>query len=121
MPTKSTKIQIAGLLFLNLIVWGCYAYAYIHIGEGEIRMTLLEETMKDNLKKEETMMVLSKNLSETAISRKKISELVIQKEGEVDFIKSLEDLVSKNNLKSEIKSVKAPNVPKELSAKPVAK
>ncbi len=106
MPTRATKIQIIGLLILNIIVWGFYSYSYLHIGEGEIKMALLEETMKDNLKKEEIMMVLSKNLGETAVNRNKISELVIQKDGEVDFIKSLEDLVAKHNLKSEIKSVK---------------
>jgi Tfp pilus assembly protein PilO len=106
MPTKSTKIKIVILLIINIIVWGFYVFAFMQIKNGENRMELLENTMRDNLKKQEVVRVLSRNLDETQINRDKLTDFILPKGGEVDFIKQIEDLVSKNHLKSEIKSVK---------------
>jgi len=106
MPIKSTKIKIVSLLVLNILVWGFYTHAFIQIKIGETKMLLLENEMKDNLRRQEMALILSKSLDDTETDRQKIIGNVIPKEGEVDFIKNTEDLVAKNNLKSEIKDVK---------------
>lgn len=115
MPIKPTKIKIIILLLINLIVWGGYLYTYIQIKNGEIKMSKLEAEMMANLKSQEISMILSKNLDDIVDDKQKIMEYLVSKEGEVDFIKSLEDLVVNNNLKSEIKLVKIePNASSSL-------
>lgn len=105
MPTKQTKINIIFILLLNIIIWSVFVYAFIQIKNGENRMFELENAMRENLRKQKMEMDLSKELSRTQEEREKLLSFFVAKDGEVDFIRKVEDLVSQSNLKSEIKSV----------------
>lgn len=105
MPKKETKTLLIIIFLIDFIFIGGFAFLYFYTNNLSSQSTNTENDIKTELKREDGTIQMKDDLAQGKIYQEKLTGYVIPAGGTVDFIKTLENLVSNSGLKSNIKSV----------------
>lgn len=112
MPKKKTKNLVIILIILNIFSISFFLFLFNHTNDLITESVLIENELKNEIKRDDARVFMKEDLLRAKSYEEKISGYVISKEGTVDFIKTLEQLVSSSSLKSNIKNVSNENYEK---------
>ena len=105
MPKKETKILMMVMLFIDLLSIGAFIFLY-YLTTNLINETInLSDSVKAELKMEDTAVLLKDDLALGKNFQDELMNYIIPKGGTVDFIKTIEQLVTSSGIKSDISSV----------------
>jgi len=111
MPTKKSKIIFYALLIVDIFVAACFVLVLNSMNNLIANTILNEDQIIIESQKTAAEVSMKKDVDNTSSDRDKLSDYFIKSDGPVDFIKSIETLSSKNNLKDEIKSISYSDFP----------
>jgi len=105
MPTTKTKTFLILLIFLDIFFIAIFIALFIFT-KNQISDTInKEDAIKTEIKKEETLSIMKKDVEDSKNYEDKLYGYFIGKDNVVDFLKTLDDLISSSSLKSEIQSI----------------
>ena len=105
MPKKETKILVITLLLIDIIFAGIFIFIFSFTKNLIAESINGENTIKDELKSEDTATLMKNDLVSAKIFQQKMADYMVSSGGTVDFIKILEQLVSNSGLKYNINTV----------------
>lgn len=105
MPRKQTKTLVITFLIIDIISLGGFAGLLLFTNSLIIKSTVIEDEIKAVLRKQEASVLLKEDLVLSKVFQEKMASYMIPAGGTVDFIKTIETLVSKSGLQAEIKTV----------------
>ncbi|MFH1454795.1 MAG: hypothetical protein ABIF22_00490 [bacterium] len=105
MPKKQTKILVIALLLIDIISIGAFVFLFSFTQSLITESIKKENEIKKELKKQETQSLMKDSFALGEMYQEKLVSYMIPQGGVVDFIKTLEQLVSNSGLKSDIKTV----------------
>jgi len=105
MPKKETKRRVIILLLVDIIFIGIFIFLFLFTKNLIAESVDKENSIKTELKKENVRILMKEDLFLAKMYQEKLSGYMISSGGIVDFIKTVEQLVLKSGLKSEIKTV----------------
>lgn len=105
MPKKQTKILLIIFLLIDIISIGIFVLIFSYTRSLITESVNKASDIKTELKKEDTMVLMKDDLILGKMYQEKLMEYMVPSGGTVDFIKTVEQLVSNSGLKSDIKTV----------------
>lgn len=105
MPKKETKAWLITLIIIDIISITAFIFLFNFINNQTLDTINKEDQIKSEVKQEEIRVVKKTDIADSKIYQEKLLNYVIPSGGTVDFIKTIESLVSSSSLKSDIQSV----------------
>ena len=105
MPKKKTITLVIVFLLVDILSVGFFVFLYFFTTNMIMESVNTEDQVKIALKQDETRILLKDDLSQGELYQQKLMNYVIPDGGTVDFIKTIEQLVSNSGIKSNISSV----------------
>ncbi len=105
MPKKETKILLAVFLLLGIASMGAFVFLFSFTKNLIAESVNKSNDIKTELKKEGAETLMKDDLILGEMYQKKLEEYIIAKGGTVDFLKTLEQLISNTGLKYNINTV----------------
>lgn len=105
MPSKKTKNLIIFLLILNIFSIVFFVLMFKHTNGLITESVLIENELKNEIKRDDARVLMKEDLEKGQEYEIELKKYLIEKDGTVNFIKTLEQLVSSSSLKSNIKNV----------------
>ncbi|MFA5651950.1 MAG: hypothetical protein WC933_01145 [Candidatus Paceibacterota bacterium] len=105
MPKKETKILVIILLLIDILSIGVFIFLFNFTKNQITESVNRENDIKTELKKEDAIVLMKNDLIQGKIYQDKLSAYIIPSGGTVEFIKTLEQLVSNTGLKYDIQTV----------------
>ena len=104
MPTKKTKIIFFTALFLVILASLCFVLMYMSMNSLIDISAIKEDQIKSKIQTVDSKSLMKKDLETNSLKISELSDFMIGSEDTVDFIKNLETITAKNNLKINIKN-----------------
>jgi Tfp pilus assembly protein PilO len=105
MPKKETKILVIIFLAIDIISVGTFVFLFSMTSRMIADSVSMENQISAELKMDEARTLMKNDLANGENYQNELSAYMIPSGGTVDFIKTLGQLVSNSNIKSDIKSV----------------
>jgi Tfp pilus assembly protein PilO len=105
MPKKETKILIIIILLIDIASIGAFVFLFSFTKNLIIESVNRENEIKTELKREDTMVLMKNDLELGKMYQEKLMNYMVPSGGTVDFIKTLEQIVSNSGIKSNITNV----------------
>jgi len=105
MPKKQTKILIIIIFLIDIISIGVFVFLFYFTKSLVIESTDKENDIKTELKKEDSRVLMKDDLAQGKMYNKELTNYMISSGGTVNFIKTIELLVSNSGLRFNIKTV----------------
>ena len=112
MPSKKTKNLIIFLLTLNILSIVFFVLLFNHTNGLITESVLIENELKNEIKRDDARVFMREDLEKGKEYEVALKKYILEKDGTVGFIKTLESLVSSSSLKSNIKNVLTENYDK---------